>query len=53
MDESIEVPIMHYPRRFGKSKYNIRNRMVRSFVDLLAVKWMKGRGIRYEIDGRA
>ena len=50
---TIEVPIMHYPRRFGKSKYNIRNRMVRSFVDLLAVRWMKGRRIRYEIEGRA
>jgi len=46
----IEVPISHHPRRFGKSKYNIRNRMWRAFVDLLAVKWMKNRHIKYEIE---
>ena len=48
----IEVPVTHHPRRFGKSKYNIRNRMVRSFVDLLAVRWMKQRHIDYEIGER-
>jgi glycosyltransferase involved in cell wall biosynthesis len=45
----IEVPVTHHPRRFGHSKYNIRNRMVRSFIDLLAVRWMKSRRIHYEI----
>jgi dolichol-phosphate mannosyltransferase len=48
----IEVPVSHHPRRFGKSKYNIRNRMVRSFIDLLAVRWMKRRTIRYDIEER-
>ena len=48
----VEVPVSHHPRRFGKSKYNIRNRMIRSFVDLLAVRWMKDRRIRYEIEER-
>jgi glycosyltransferase involved in cell wall biosynthesis len=48
----IEVPVSHHPRRFGKSKYNIRNRMVRSFIDLLAVRWMKRRTIHYEIEER-
>lgn len=48
----IEVPVTHHPRKFGKSKYNIRNRMMRSFVDLLAVRWMKTRRIRYDIDER-
>lgn len=48
----IEVPVTHHPRRFGKSKYNIRNRMVRSFVDLLAVRWMKQRHIDYEVEER-
>jgi len=48
----IEVPVAHHPRRFGKSKYNIRNRMVRSFIDLLAVRWMKQRTIHYEIEER-
>jgi glycosyltransferase involved in cell wall biosynthesis len=48
----IEVPVSHHPRRFGRSKYNIRNRMVRSFIDLLAVRWMKSRLIHYEIEER-
>ncbi len=48
----IEIPVLHHPRKFGKSKYNIRNRMVRSFVDLLAVRWMKRRQIQYEIEER-
>jgi dolichol-phosphate mannosyltransferase len=49
----IEVPVAHHPRRFGKSKYNIRDRMVRSFIDLLVVRWMKHRCIDYEIEERA
>jgi dolichol-phosphate mannosyltransferase len=48
----IEVPVSHHPRKFGKSKYNIRNRMWRAFIDLLAVRWMKSRTIQYEIEER-
>ena len=48
----IEVPVAHHKRKFGKSKYNIRNRMVRTFVDLLVVRWMKCRRIDYEIEER-
>ncbi len=45
----IEVPVNHRSRRFGKSKYGIGNRALRAFVDLLAVRWMKDRQLRYEI----
>ena len=45
----IEVPVNHRPRRFGKSKYGIGNRALRAFLDLLAVRWMKDRHLRYEI----
>jgi len=48
----VEVPVSHHPRKSGKSKYNIRNRMVRSFIDLLAVRWMKRRALHYEIEER-
>lgn len=48
----IEVPVSHHTRKFGKSKYNIRNRTWRAFVDLLVVRWMKRRRIDYEIDER-
>jgi dolichol-phosphate mannosyltransferase len=48
----IEIPIAHHPRKFGVSKYTTWNRMWRAFVDLLVVKWMKSRHIRYEIEER-
>ncbi len=48
----VEVPVTHHPRKYGESKYNIRNRMWRSFVDLLAVRWMKKRRIQYDIEER-
>lgn len=45
----VEVPVRHRPRRFGASKYGVWNRAVVAFVDLLAVRWMKSRLLRYEI----
>ena len=48
----IEVPVSHHPRKSGKSKYNIRNRAMRSFIDLLGVRWMKGRRIQYDVEER-
>jgi glycosyltransferase involved in cell wall biosynthesis len=44
-----EVPVEHRARRHGRSKYGIGNRLVPSFVDLLAVRWMKRRKLRYEV----
>jgi len=46
----IEVKVNHRPRKHGSSKYNIRNRILRSFIDLLAVCWMKKRILNYEIE---
>jgi len=48
----IEIPVLHHPRKFGKSKYNIRNRAFRALVDLLGVRWMKSRQIKYEVEER-
>ena len=45
----LEQPVSHHPRRRGKSKYGIRNRVWKSFVDLLAVRWMRRRLIRRPI----
>lgn len=39
----IELPVRHHPRRFGRSKYGISNRALRTALDLLAVRWMKSR----------
>jgi len=43
----VEVPVNHRPRRFGRSKFGIRNRALRGLVDLLAVRWMLKRALRY------
>ena len=40
-----EVPIVDRPRRFGHSKFGIRNRAWRTFVDMLVVCWMRSRRI--------
>jgi len=45
----LEVPVNHRPRRFGQSKYGIGNRALRAFVDLMVVRWMKDRLLRYQI----
>jgi glycosyltransferase involved in cell wall biosynthesis len=45
----IEVPVNHRPRRFGTSKYGIMNRAFVAFADLLVVRWMKDRLLRYEV----
>jgi hypothetical protein len=47
-----EVKVNHSPRKYGKTKHNIRNRIFRSFRDLLAVRWMKKRQLNYEIEER-
>lgn len=44
-----EVKVNHRPRKFGTPKYGIGNRLVRSFIDLLAVCWMKKRYLTYTI----
>jgi glycosyltransferase involved in cell wall biosynthesis len=45
----LEVPVNHRPRRFGRSKYGIGNRAFAAFRDLLVVRWMKNRTLRYDI----
>ncbi len=44
-----EIPVTNHPRFAGQSHYGIWNRLFKSFADLLAIRWMKNRMIRYEI----
>jgi glycosyltransferase involved in cell wall biosynthesis len=44
-----QVPVRHHPRQHGQSKYNMRNRAWRALMDLLAVRWMQSRQLRYDI----
>jgi dolichol-phosphate mannosyltransferase len=46
----VEVPVGHRPRRAGRAKYNLRNRALRTVLDLLAVRWLRARAVRYEIE---
>jgi glycosyltransferase involved in cell wall biosynthesis len=42
-----EVPVRHFPRAHGTSKYGIGNRLWRSLYDLIAVRWMQDRVLKY------
>jgi glycosyltransferase involved in cell wall biosynthesis len=43
----VEVPVSHRARRFGTSKYGLWKRLFEGSRDLLAVRWMKQRALRY------
>ncbi len=42
-----EVPVRHFPRAHGRTKYGIRNRLFKGLYDLMAVRWMMTRVLRY------
>ncbi|MBA2485762.1 MAG: glycosyltransferase family 2 protein [Nitrospira sp.] len=42
-----EVPVRHYPRAHGTSKYGVGNRLFKGLYDLAAVRWMQHRCLRY------
>lgn len=43
-----EVPVRHYPRIHGQSKYGMGNRLFKSLYDLIAVRWMMNRVLLYK-----
>lgn len=45
----IEMPVRNRPRRHGQSKYGVLNRLFVATADLLVVRWMKNRILRYEV----
>ena len=44
-----EMPVAHRSRRHGESKYGIGNRAFVGFMDVLAVRWMQSRAVRWEV----
>lgn len=47
-----EIAVANRPRVAGKAHYGVLNRVFRATLDLLAVRWMKARMIRYEVADR-
>ena len=47
-----EVPVRHYPRAHGVSKYGVGNRLFKGLYDLVAVRWMQSRVLRYKFRSR-
>lgn len=42
-----EVPVQHFPRAHGISKYGVGNRLFVGLYDLFAVRWMQKRCLNY------
>ena len=44
-----EVPVQHFPRAHGRSKYGVGNRLFAGLYDLVAVRWMQKRCFHYTV----
>lgn len=44
-----QIPVRHFPRIAGQSKYHLWNRLVGPFKDCFAYRWMKKRYINYSV----
>ncbi|HXV27966.1 MAG TPA: glycosyltransferase family 2 protein [bacterium] len=47
-----QVPVSHHKRRYGKAKYGFWNRLAGPLMDLLAVKWLLKRKIKYKVHAK-
>ncbi|MBP5589602.1 MAG: dolichol-phosphate mannosyltransferase, partial [Bacteroidales bacterium] len=45
-----EIPVRHFPRKAGTSKFHLWNRLISPFMDCFAFRWMKKRYINYSVD---
>lgn len=45
----LQIPVRHFPRVAGKSKYHLWNRLAGPFMDCFAYRWMSKRYIKYSI----
>lgn len=44
-----QIPVRHFPRVAGVSKYHLWNRLVAPFFDCFVYRWMKKRYVNYEV----
>src|SRR5699024_9255497 len=47
-----QIPVRHYPRMAGKSKYHLLNRLIGPLTDCFAYLWMKKNYISYSIKSK-
>lgn len=47
-----ELPVRHFPRKAGVSKFNMWNRLIAPFVDCFAYRWLRSRAINYSVTDR-
>ena len=45
----MQIPVRHFPRTEGVSKYHLWNRLIGPFKDCFAYRWMRKRYINYHI----
>lgn len=45
----VQLPVSHRPRLAGKTHYGVRDRALRGLADLLAIRWLQKRWIKYEV----
>lgn len=45
----VQVPVSHFPRTAGASKFSIWNRLAGPLMDCFAYRWMKSRYINYSV----
>jgi glycosyltransferase involved in cell wall biosynthesis len=46
----VEMPVCHRPRKYGKTKYGIHNRLWVGLMDTLAVRWMQTRMVHAKVE---
>ncbi|MDR0349509.1 MAG: glycosyltransferase [Tannerella sp.] len=44
-----QIPVRHFERMAGKSKFHLRNRLISPLMDCFAYRWMKKRYINYSV----
>ena len=44
-----QVPVRHFPRTAGSSKFHLMNRLAGPFVDCFVYRWMRRRYINYKV----
>lgn len=48
-----QIPVRHFPRIAGQSKFNLWNRLLGPLMDCFAYVWMKKKYINYKVQDRA